>query len=111
MKAPPKSLLPGSLWIGGADDHVIEILGNGHKPGLKLVRDYGAYGGSELAGIQEFEMAGNLVARRHDWAERHTEELRLLLKQTGFETSQQVRALRRRIEAESMQNIKHNEQI
>ena len=32
-------LAAGALWIGGADNFVIEILGNGHKPGLKAVRN------------------------------------------------------------------------
>lgn len=32
---------PGSLWIGGEDNYVVEILGNGHKPGLKRVQSEG----------------------------------------------------------------------
>jgi hypothetical protein len=54
----------GSLWIGGEDNYVIEILGNGHNPGLKRVRAYEPHGHT----FNEVEFVGNRVARRHLWS-------------------------------------------
>lgn len=95
MKAPPGSLKVGALWIGGADDFVLEILGNGHRRGLKLVRQYDVGNGT----AQEFNTAGNLIAKRNDWAGTYTEDLRQLLPKHGCAAWLKVREIRKQIAA------------
>jgi len=62
---------PGSLWIGGEDNYVIEILGNGHKPGLKRVRAYEPDGHT----FNEVEFVGNRIVL----SGIHQEELRIVI--------------------------------
>lgn len=64
-----------SLWIGGADDIVVHILGPGHKPGLKLVRCYGPN-----LGISECHFVGNRIRERHEAIVELDAELRELIK-------------------------------
>jgi hypothetical protein len=84
---------PGSLWIGGEDNYVIEILGNGHKPGLKRVRAYEPDGHT----FNEVEFVGNRIARRHVWSGIHQEELRIvILVKTDF--AKRVSTIRKKCE-------------
>jgi hypothetical protein len=70
----------GALWVGGCDNYVIEILGNGHKPGLKKVRIYDPNGS-----VSEAEFVGNRIAQRHDFVS--DAELTALVKNWSLENS------------------------
>jgi hypothetical protein len=83
----------GSLWIGGEDNYVIEILGTGHKPGLKRVRAYEPDGHT----FNEVEFVGNRIARKQVWSGIHQEELRIvILEKTDFAKS--VSTIRKKCE-------------
>lgn len=80
---------PGSLWIGGEDNYVIEILGNGHKPGLKRVRAYEPDGHT----FNEVEFVGNRIVL----SGIHQEELRIvILEKTDF--AKRVSTIRKKCE-------------
>ena len=93
LKAPINSLKVGALWIGGADNYIIEILGNGHKPGLKRIRQYDVGNGD----TQEFDTAGNLIVKRNDWAGLYTDEVRQLLCKPSYQTWLKIGKIRNSI--------------
>ena len=90
----------GALWIGGADNYVIEILGNGHKPGLKAVRVYEPNGHSS----HECQFVGNQIARRHAWAGPYQDELRAVIR-SGSKIPTRVAEILRKVEANEHEDL------
>jgi hypothetical protein len=95
---------PGALWIGGADNFIVQILGPGHKPGLTRVRVYEPDGDKS----SELEFVGNQIARRHVWAGSLQEQLREVIQQ-GRNVRALVAQIREKCEREALRTSQPKE--
>jgi hypothetical protein len=69
---------PGTLWIGGSDNIIVEVLGAAHKPNLRAVR---YLSGNSSEWIPANFVASKLISHHESIVEQH-EELKQLLNLT-----------------------------
>ena len=92
-----KSITAGSLWIGGEDNDIVEVLGNGHKPNLKAVRYL-----SQTARPfqwQGCEFVANRIRSRHEAIIDQADKLRALIQSQPHDFWSQVALIRKAAEA------------
>lgn len=91
------SITAGSLWIGGEDNDIVEVLGNGHKPNLKSVRYLSQT--SRPFQWQACEFVANRIRSRHEAIIDQADKLRALIKHQPANFWTQVASIRKAAEA------------